>query len=190
MASNALIVGIVAGVVSLLMWYLTKSSFKKAVSREDGMSVMRLPRFYDGVGYASCGIALVLGGLIVFGVAAKRSDVIAIFGMIGLFGGPGLLILLITRERVEYSGSVVKSIGSLGKIREAQWHEITRMTHNTSTMVLTLYKAKTKIEAHLHMSGFMDLVAMVKRKCPPAMYGEAMDKMDRSMKRMGMEAGS
>lgn len=125
--------------IAAILWYLNKASKKKILPNLQGEIVLRMPKFYNIIGY----ISLVIGVITVIGpFVTDKPDTetyILILAMLLLFGGLGALCILCYRNHyLLFDNYGVEVRSPMGEVKHIRWNDISMASFNSLSGYLIL----------------------------------------------------
>ena len=146
----------------------------------DGTIVLRYGGALRGLGVLSALIVLGLLGLLVaslVGVGPGEDARLPILGMVALFGGIGLPLLVEGfRRQVVLDDEGLTARGWFGTRDTVRWEEIDSIENKVMSGKFVVRVGRVKISLGHYLEGLDVFAAECKKRLDPAVYGKAFDK--------------
>jgi len=158
-------IGIVAVLVSILIFFLGRAARKQPRYSQKGVMLLRFSGGYKAIGYVSIGVACFVGFALAMNIYKTLDIFLITGGLILFFLVLGLyLVLYSALTWVECDQQAVRFHGLTGKVREIAWEEVSSVRYDNRQMWLWLIGPNGKVKVHSHMEGFLAFEDLMRRK--------------------------
>ncbi len=136
---------------------------KTKPKRKNKKLIFVLPKVFGVIGWISFipGLLILIYGLIDY----NKENIGTQFGLFGLFGGLGLLLICLRRVmRIVVSNKGITKTSMIGTKKYIDWREIRSVKYKKVAQELVIKSQNKKIRCNLYLVGFYGLVEIIEKK--------------------------
>lgn len=157
--------GCVALVTGILLRYLNKATGKIVKPNGIDQYFLRMNKFYDIAGYIAMCLCLffIIGSIIALDF--ELAVFVMVFFIVLIFGGLGLLgVLLYRNHYLLFSSTKIEVRSVFGKTKITTWNKIKNVSFSQNSGLITITDEGQKLKVHQHLVGLSKFVAYIEDK--------------------------
>ena len=156
--------GLIGAAVAGVMTYLNKSSIKEVEPSEDGITVLRMNKFYQYIGWGAVCIGVLSCVIPLFYPEEEDIYLFGIFAL-SLFGGLGAAFVLYGRNHwLEFNDESITVQNWKGKAETVAWNDIKDVRFNTISGYVKISGPKKTLNIHMHLVGLRTFLNKMEEK--------------------------